>query len=261
MTPAPVAIVGIGELGGVFARGFLRCGYPVFPVTRALGAAEVSSALPDPQHVLVTVGESELAPVVGTLPEAWRQHLGLVQNELLPRDWRTWGTEPTVAVVWFEKKPGRAVHPVLPTEIAGPQAGFLDAALRAVGVDSRVIEGGDELLLSLVRKNLYILTANIAGLAVGGTMRHLWDKRRDVAKRIAHDVIALQAALTGREFDEDELLAHFARAVDADPDHLCAGRSAPHRLVRARDSASRLGIATPELDEIAAALAATADSP
>jgi len=26
--------IGIGELAGVFARAFLRCGYPVYPITR-----------------------------------------------------------------------------------------------------------------------------------------------------------------------------------------------------------------------------------
>ncbi len=31
-----VIIVGVGELGSVFARGFLRLGYPVYPVTRKI---------------------------------------------------------------------------------------------------------------------------------------------------------------------------------------------------------------------------------
>jgi len=40
-------IVGIGKLGSVFARGFPRLGYPVYPVTRippmTTGAAELSA--------------------------------------------------------------------------------------------------------------------------------------------------------------------------------------------------------------------------
>ena len=31
---SPVVLIGIGEMGAVFARGFLRAGYPVYPVTR-----------------------------------------------------------------------------------------------------------------------------------------------------------------------------------------------------------------------------------
>lgn len=254
----PVAIVGIGELGGVFARGLLRTGHPVFPVTRAYDARSVSAQLPDPAHVLVTVGEAELAPVVSDLPPAWRRRLGLVQNELLPCDWENWDKGPTVAVVWFEKKPGRDVHHVLPTEIAGPQAEMLDAALRAVGVESRIIEGDDALLRSLVQKNVYILTTNLAGLAVGGTVRELLDRHHDLARRTARDVISLQAALAGHPLDEAALMTHFATAVHADPDHRCAGRSAPQRLARARANAQRLGVATPELDRIAA-LAACAE--
>ena len=35
-----IVIVGLGELGGVFARGFLRTGYPVYPLTRAINIAD-----------------------------------------------------------------------------------------------------------------------------------------------------------------------------------------------------------------------------
>lgn len=30
----PVVVIGIGEMGGVFARGYLKNGHPVYPVTR-----------------------------------------------------------------------------------------------------------------------------------------------------------------------------------------------------------------------------------
>ncbi len=29
----PVVIIGLGQIGGVFAKGFLSAGYPVYPVT------------------------------------------------------------------------------------------------------------------------------------------------------------------------------------------------------------------------------------
>ncbi len=31
---APVVLIGVGEMGGVFARGLLRLGHPVYPVPR-----------------------------------------------------------------------------------------------------------------------------------------------------------------------------------------------------------------------------------
>jgi len=40
----------------------------------------------------------------------------------------------------------------------------------------------NELLYELVRKNLYILTINIAGLKTGGTVGELWGKHRETVK-------------------------------------------------------------------------------
>jgi prephenate dehydrogenase len=51
----PIVIIGIGELGGVFARAFLHAGYPVYPVTRKMDIDEAANNMPDPQLVLVAV--------------------------------------------------------------------------------------------------------------------------------------------------------------------------------------------------------------
>jgi len=52
----PVDVVGIGEMGSVFARGVLRLGYPVYPVVRGMDmadmAAQVEPELVELQHVL-----------------------------------------------------------------------------------------------------------------------------------------------------------------------------------------------------------------
>jgi hypothetical protein len=99
----PVVIVGIGELSSVFARGLLRVGHPVFPVTRRSRPEEVLARAEDAELVLVAVGERDLGPVLDEVPKAFRDRVALLQNELLPRDWRAHGlTDPTVAVVWFE---------------------------------------------------------------------------------------------------------------------------------------------------------------
>jgi prephenate dehydrogenase len=36
-----VVIIGIGEMGGVFAKGFLRSGYPVYPNHKCVGRWEI----------------------------------------------------------------------------------------------------------------------------------------------------------------------------------------------------------------------------
>jgi len=83
----PVVIIGIGELGGVFARGFLRLGYPVYPVTRAISMATVAERLPEPELVLVAAAEGDLPSLLAVLPDPWRDRVGLLQNELLPAHW------------------------------------------------------------------------------------------------------------------------------------------------------------------------------
>ena len=47
----PVVMVGVGEMGGVFARGFLRHGHPVYPVTRIMDIQQTAAALPTPAVV------------------------------------------------------------------------------------------------------------------------------------------------------------------------------------------------------------------
>jgi prephenate dehydrogenase len=42
----PIIVLGIGELGSVFARAFLKNNHPVYPITRA--TLVLSSALPEP---------------------------------------------------------------------------------------------------------------------------------------------------------------------------------------------------------------------
>ncbi len=83
----PVVLVGVGEMGGVFARGILRSGYPVIPVTRAMNMQDVANDVPAPALVLVSVAENDLHPGLKNLPSQWHSCLGLLHNELLPRDW------------------------------------------------------------------------------------------------------------------------------------------------------------------------------
>lgn len=79
-----VVIIGIGELGGVFAKGFLRLGHPVCPVTRDMDISNASNKLPEPLCVLVAVTEKDLPDVLTKVPVQWQDRLGLLQNELLP---------------------------------------------------------------------------------------------------------------------------------------------------------------------------------
>jgi hypothetical protein len=94
-----VVIIGMGEMGGVFARGLLRAGYPVYPITRNMDLSAEASNITDPLLVLLAVGEGDLHTSLETVPPQWRERLVLLQNELLPRDWQNTGyQQPTVIV-------------------------------------------------------------------------------------------------------------------------------------------------------------------
>ncbi len=248
----PVVLIGVGEMGGVFARGLLRLGHPVYPVTRDNDMAEMAQQLPDPAMVLVAVGEKDLQATLATIPAVWRDKLALLQNELLPADFAGL-PDPTVISVWFEKKPGMDAKVIIPSPAYGPRAPLLHDALATLGIPVRVLDDPGQLLFELVVKNLYILTSNIAGLRSGGTVGELWADHRDLAGAVARDVIALQSALTGQSLDESALIEAMVQAFEGDPEHRCMGRSAADRLARALQHADRLGLAAPMLHEIASA--------
>ncbi|MET0023727.1 MAG: hypothetical protein ABW085_05675 [Sedimenticola sp.] len=246
----PVVIMGLGEMGGVFARGFLRLGHPVYPLTRNQSAAELAAQIPEPALVLVAVAEGDLQSAMSDIPAPWRSRTCLLQNELLPADWQTLD-EPTVISVWFEKKPGMDYKVIIPSPVHGPNAQLVADALGAINIPTKVVGEADELLFELVLKNLYILTSNIAGLQVGGTVGTLWADHQALAREVVADVLKLQEAMTGEQFDTEGMIAAMCEAFDGDPDHKCMGRSAPARLARALEQAGKLGISLPTFERIA----------
>ena len=238
-------------MGGVFARGLLRAGYPVYPVTRGSAMEPLAAHLSDPSMVLVAVAESELHDVLAAIPAAWRSRLALLQNELLPRDWQRHGLDqPTIISVWFEKKNGQEAKEIMASPAYGPRAGILCAALSAVDLGCRELPDAATLLHELVLKNLYILTTNIAGLEVGGTVGELWLRHEALAREIATDVLQIQEWLAGMPLDHDALIAGMLDAFRGDPEHKCMGRSAPARLRRALALADEAGLAVAVLRRI-----------
>ena len=56
MAKKPVVVIGLGEMGSVFARGLLRLGHPVYPAHRGTNLRKLAKAVPHPKMVLVAVG-------------------------------------------------------------------------------------------------------------------------------------------------------------------------------------------------------------
>ena len=249
----PVIIIGAGEMGGVFARGFLRNGYPVYPVTREMDLSQAAAELPDPALVLIAVGEKDLQAVLENLPEPWRHCCGMLQNELLPRDWQTHNlTQPTVISVWFEKKKGQDYKVIIPSPVIGANAGVIADSLALIDIPCDVVNNDEDMLYELVRKNVYILTTNIAGLVTQGNVENLWNKHHELATTIAKEVIQIQAILTQSSLPEDRLIDGMEIAIRGDLNHMCMGRSAPSRLDRAIMLADNASLKTPKIREIKA---------
>jgi hypothetical protein len=243
-----VVVIGLGQLGRVFAGGLLRAGCSVIPVNRGDDMTALAKKHPAPELVLVAVAENDLHTVLAALPDVWKPRAALIQNELLPRDWLTHGyVDPTVISVWFEKKKGTDAKPLIASPVAGPGAALLCRALTSIELPCREVALGDALLFELVRKNIYILTTNIAGLKTGGTVSQLWAQHEVFARQVANEVMDIQDALTGVAHDREKLIAGMLEAFDGDPDHGCTGRSAPARLARALQHADAFGLAVPAL--------------
>lgn len=248
----PIIVIGLGELGSVFARGFLRLGYPVQGISRDMDMAIVAKAIPNPTAVLVAVGEADITATLHALPQAWKSNVILLQNELLPRDWQAAEiNNPTVISVWFEKKKGMDSKVVLPSPIFGANSKLVFDALSQIDLPSFILDSEKELTYELVRKNLYILTTNIAGLEVGGNVENLANDHVDIMNAVANDVLDIQDWLTESKNERTRLMEGLIEAINGDLAHGCMGRSAPARLTRAIGFADQAGLKVPTLREIA----------
>jgi len=247
-----VVVIGQGEMGGVFSRAFLRCGYPVVPVTRQSHLPEIEQQWPHPALVVVAVNEKGFVEAMQSIPQSWRNKLLLIQNELLPKDWLAFDStlRPTVISVWFEKKPGQDVKVIIPSPVHGDNASVLADALASIKIPCRILTNEEQLLYQLVLKNVYILTSNIAGLKYGGTVGELWSKHADFTRRLCDEVVDIQNRLADSHFSSAQLLTDMLAAFDGDSDHRCQGRSAAQRLSTALIYADQFAIAAPTLREV-----------
>lgn len=249
---SPIIVVGMGELGSVFARGFLRLGYPVQGVTREMSMQAIAETLPDPELVVISVGEADIHQTIQNCPTEWVDRVVLIQNELLPRDWNKSALiDPTIISVWFEKKKGMDSKMVLPSPVFGPKASLIVDALAQIDLKAYALNSAEELNYELVRKNLYILTTNISGLEVGGTVAELESQHSELMNAVAEDVLDIQDWLTQQENERSRLMLGLSEAFKGDPKHGCMGRSAPARLTRALNLADQAGIEVTKLREIA----------
>ncbi len=258
----PIVVLGIGELGSVFSRAFLKNNHAVYPITRSTDIDALKSSI-NPELILVCTAEGDLQSALSSIPTEWKDRVAMMQNELLPRDWEPHNfTNPTVISVWFEKKKGIDSKVLISSPAYGPKAQILADSLALIDIPAHAVANEDELLFELVLKNLYILTTNIAGLAIhssllgglavetGANVDDLRNNHLALMRDVSKDVLTLQAQLTGQSFDENQLEQGMIKAFEGDLKHGCMGRSAPSRLDRALDQANEFNLEVPTLQKI-----------
>jgi hypothetical protein len=247
----PVVVIGMGNMGSVFSHAFLNKGYPVYPVLRGMDPKEIELELPNPALVLVALNEDELHSYLPKLGEKWRNSVGLLQNEILPRDWEMHSIpQPTVISVWFEKRKNMPVTPYFPTMAYGPQADIVIEALTEQDIPVARINESDQLLFELVRKNVWIITLQVAGLITRGTIGEVWQNHRSDCTEIAENVLDVQEALADKKLPRVRLIEQMRQDFEAQPGKSTSGRSAVGRLERAVQKADKYNLAVPRLRSI-----------
>lgn len=246
-----IIVIGMGELGSVFARGFLKLGYPVQGITRDMSIEEMSQQIPNPTAVLITVGEADIHQTIQSIPSIWQDNVILMQNELLPRDWlNSKLIDPTVISVWFEKKKGMDSKVVISSPVLGKHSQLIADALNSLDLPTIQLNTAEQLNYELVRKNCYILTSNIAGLEVGGNVAELAEKHPQVMLDVVNDILDIQDFLTATKNDRKALIKGMLEAFEGDPQHKCMGRSAAVRLNRALKIAKEANLKVKKLNSI-----------
>jgi hypothetical protein len=247
----PIVIIGMGQLGSVFAGAFLTVGFPVYPVIRDMRIDIAASEISTPRFILVAVAEKDLEEVLTQIPPQWSDKVFLIQNELLPHVWKFHHIQdPTVISVWFEKKKGKTPSILLPSPIYGPQAAFIANALDRIDIPCMLLANERQLLFELVTKNVFVFTINICGFKINGTVAEAWQKHGPMTRRIAMEIIQLQEHITGTTFSHEAIFDKMQAAVNNAPDHKCRGRSAEGRLRRVMAWAQDLNVAIPTIQNI-----------
>ena len=251
MNKKTVIVIGLGEMGSVFARAILKLGHPIYPASRNTDLDVLAKEIPNPAMVLVSVGENDLQACLNKLPTTWNNSVALLQNELLPRDWEAHDFKcPTVISVWFEKKKGQDSKVLIPSPCFGPNASLLVNALATLDIPACEVASTEEMEEELLIKNVYILTTNVSGLVTKGNVKDLWDNHNDLALDVANEVMDIQSTLVGHALNRDKLIQGLKAGIDGDHDHMCMGRSAPGRLARAIEQADAADLEVKKLRDI-----------
>ncbi len=259
-------VVGIGELGSLYANAALKRGLRVTPVTRAQHPAAALADAPTDAPVLVAVAEADLEAALESLPAERRASLILLQNELFPSQWsRFTPSTPTVMIPWLLKKKGEPLLVARSTPVFGRHAELVVELHDALGFRAETLPDEAALRQAIVDKYAFILTVNALGLLQDLSLGAWSNKDPAQVDALAREAARLGAKLVSVRADGDAPEQERVARIDVDASIAqvqlgmramsamrARGRTAKGRLERALGNAARFGLATPALARAAA---------
>jgi hypothetical protein len=245
---ASLVVIGVGELGQLYAGGALREGLQVTPARRGDDLRAVLAQVPAGTPLLVAVGESALPDVASALPEDRKADAILIQNELFESRWRKHGLDgPTLAIPWVLKKKGLPVTVLRSTPLFGKHAGTMERIHAALGLPTECLPDRNALNAALVSKYAFILTINVLGVLEDRSVGEWLDGGGPQVRAVAGDAIQLAEAYAETPVDGALVLNEILEGMEGLRPFPARGRTAQARLERALKDATGFGLTLPEL--------------
>lgn len=243
-------VIGVGNLGRLYAGGLLRAGYSLAPIRRETDPAPVLLAHPPGTPLLCAVGEADLAAVIDAVPVDRRCDLLCLQNELFPADLDALGApDAGLAVAWTLAKPG---FPVIVGRRAAASGAAAPAFARACEALGHPCVLSDDPGWEAATKYAFIVAVNALGLCESTTLERWVTADRQQVEVVVRESCALALARIGESDRIDDALSEVWEGIHGFGPLPCRGRSSRSRVARALERARELGTPTPHLRSIAA---------
>lgn len=227
------AVVGLGQLGQMYAGALLNQGYRVTPVVRATPRPLELGLAPE-APVLVSVGEDALDAALSELVAAGLgQRVMLLQNELFPATWKKHPTaHPTVMVVWTNRKKGVPLVGA-PTRVFGPLADLVVRMHAALEIPCEVLPDEHALNTELCAKYAFIVAVNALGVSEPRTLQEWMEAEPQTVGRVLQDAVSLSAVRVDASVDVEEARRRAHSAMVALASIPSRGRTSWARMERA----------------------------
>ncbi len=246
-------VMGLGELGQLYASAALKTGIRVTPLTRTTPVEQALEGLPTQTPLLVAVGEKDLESALQSLPKSRLDSLILLQNELFPAQWERFSKHVTLMIPWLLKKKGEPLLVARSTPVFGQFAPLVEALHIALGFQAEALPDPLALKQAIVDKYAFILSVNALGLVRDLTLAEWLAHDTTYIDALAREAAALGAAQVGMEVRVEQTLSEVRSGLEHMGAMRARGRTAKDRVLRALAHAKHFRISAPAFERAAQA--------